>query len=136
MAVPKRFGVLRLIGTLLKVLAWIVLAIVVLTAILAGVAGTQGSNLNNIALPPEYQPLLDVMANGGGIFIAIGILLVGLIYFLAIYALGENVHLRVATEENTRLTAALLLRMHQESQIEPEPAYPASGFATEPFQGR
>ena len=136
MAVPKRFGVLRLIGTLLKVVAWIVLAIVVLTAILAGVAGTAGSNLSNLNVPPEYQPLMDAMGNGGGIFIAIGILLVGLIYFLAIYALGENVHLRVATEENTRLTAALLLRMHQESQIEPEPAYPSSGFATEPFQGR
>ena len=136
MAVPKRFGVLRLIGTLLKVLAWIVLALVVLAAILAGVAGTAGSNLSNLNVPEQYAPLMAMMGNGGGIFIAIGILLVGLIEFLAIYALGENIHLRVATEENTRLTAALLLRMHQESQVDPEPAYPAGGFATEPFQGR
>ena len=49
---------------------------------------------------------------------------------------GESLHLSLAMEENTRLTAALLLRMHQESQ----PAEPASygqtgsGFVNEPFE--
>lgn len=132
MAVPKRFGVLRLIGTLMKVIAWIILAVAVLLAIFAGVASTAGVNLDALNLPPQYAPLVS----SGGIFLAILVLLMGLIYFLAIYAAGENIHLRVAMEENTRLTAALLLRMHQESQVDADPTYPASGFGTDPFQGR
>jgi len=69
----------------------------------------------------------------GGIVAGIAILLFGLIYFLALYATGESVHMQLAVEENTRLTAALLLRMHQESQQETRPSY-ASGFSNEPFE--
>ena len=49
--------------------------------------------------------------------------------------MGELIALYLATEENTRLTAALLLRMHQESQPEPRAnaAY-ASTYASEPFE--
>ena len=39
MTVPKRFGVLRFFGTLLKVIAWIVLVVSILLAIGAVVAG-------------------------------------------------------------------------------------------------
>jgi len=132
MAVPKRFGVLRLVGTLLKVLAWIVLVLFVLFAIFAGIAGSTLPFLNTSI--ETLSPELASIGTGGGILVGILSLIVGLIYFLLLYALGENVHLQVAVEENTRLTAALLLRMHQDSQIEAEPDYAAS-YATEPFEG-
>lgn len=135
MAVPKRFGILRLVGTLLKVIAWIILVVAVIAAIVIGIAAP--------ALQQTVQPFLETSVPGGvldlsggnGIFLGIIILIAGLIWFLALYAAGENILLRVALEENTRLTAALLLRMHQDSQVEAEPDYGA-GYAGDAYQGR
>jgi hypothetical protein len=61
------------------------------------------------------------------------VLLVGIIYFLLLYASGESFHLQLALEENTRLTAALLLRMHQETQQETRSGYGSAGFESERF---
>lgn len=133
MSVPKRFGILRLVGTLLKVLAWIVLVVAILIAIGVVVAGAQLMPILGTALGPDADPA--AFAGAGGIIVAIMSLVVGLIYFLLLYAAGESMHLQVALEENTRLTAALLLRMHQESQVEAEPEY-TPGFANEPFENR
>ena len=129
MSVPKRFGVLRLVGTLLKVIAWIILIVSILAAIGLVLVG----NSDIIQLPitnlPSDPALMD---QAGGIIFGIGILLVGLIYFLVLYASGETFHLQLAVEENTRLTAALLLRMHQDAQPDPAPRnYGAGGFANE-----
>ena len=132
MAVPKRFGVLRLVGTLLKVIAWIILALSVVFAIIVGIADPNliGGTSALGGLLPENLAILT----SGGIVAGIVGLIIGLIYFLLLYAMGESVHLQVALEENTRLTAALLLRMHQESQVEPEADY-VGDFAREPFDG-
>ncbi len=111
MSVPKRFAMLRFFGSLLKVLSWIFLVLAIVAAVGAAIAG-------NSALPLLEDSLV--------------VLLIGLFYFVVFYAMGEYVHLALAVEENTRLTAALLLRMHQESQPEPTTSY-GSGFATEPF---
>ena len=131
MAVPKRFGVLRLVGTLLKVIAWIILALSVVFAIVVGIADP--SMVGGTALGGLLPGSLAALASGGIVAGIIG-LIFGLIYFLLLYAVGESVHLQVALEENTRLTAALLLRMHQESQPEQTPSY-TGGFTTEPFDG-
>lgn len=131
MSVPKRFGVLRLVGTLLKVIAWIVLIVSILGAIGLVLVGNSGLVIPTTALP------LDTSAMGQmqGIIIGLALLVLGLIYFLILYASGESVHLQLAVEENTRLTAALLLRMHQETQQEPAPRnYGAAGFASDPFE--
>ncbi len=129
MTVPRRFGVLRFIGTLLKVIAWIILIVAILGAIGAGIAGGQLLQvLGNTAAAGQV-----LASPAGGIVAGIAILLFGLIYFLALYATGESVHMQLAVEENTRLTAALLLRMHQESQQATRPSY-ASGFSNEPFE--
>ena len=125
MTVPKRFGVLRLVGMLMKAFAWIILVFSVIFAIAVGIAGP---SLDLSAISPELAALI---ANGG-IFAGIFGLILGLIYFLILYATGESLQLQVAMEENTRLTAALLLRMHQDSQIDPEPDYGPGGFSTEP----
>lgn len=135
MAVPKRFGILRLVGNALKVIAWIILVVSVLLAIVVGIAAP--------VLPTDsLEPLLGAFPGvdpallaSSGLLIGIVTLITGLIYFLVFYAAGENILLRVALEENTRLTAALLLRMHQDSQVEPEPEYGAA-YAPEAYQGR
>ena len=130
MSVPKRFAVLRFFGSLLKVLAWILLVLAIVAAVGAAIAGSS-------AIPFLQESLGDnaaLISAGGGIISGLVALFIGLFYFVAFYAMGEYIHLALAVEENTRLTAALLLRMHQESQPEQTPSY-TGGFMTEPFDG-
>ncbi|MFN8490258.1 MAG: hypothetical protein U0350_21905 [Caldilineaceae bacterium] len=130
MTVPRRFGVLRFIGTLLKVIAWIVLILAILGAIGMVVGSSQlGTIITNSN--PALRSLFSTPA--GAIVTGVVVLLIGLIDFLILYASGERIHMYLAIEENTRLTAALLLRMHQDSQQDARPSY-ASGFSNEPFE--
>jgi hypothetical protein len=135
MSVPKRFGVLRVVGTFLKVIAWIVLIVAILSAIALGLTSMNNELLVSLlgqALPPAITANLNAAS---GILAGIIVLFVGLIEFLVIYAAGESFHLQLALEENTRLTAALLLRMHQEShQSDPRATYGGAGFASDPFE--
>ena len=133
MTVPKRFDVLRFMGSLFKVFAWISLILTILSAI-AIVLLPQISGLSE-ALGPYAG--FAVAAGAGAIVTGLLVLLGGLLKFVMLYALGEIILLQIAVEENTRLTAALLLKMHQDTQ--PEPAAPAAaaypppgGFANEP----
>lgn len=129
MTVPKRFDVLRFMGALLKVLAWISLILSILSAI-------------GVVLLPQMMNLSELLGGNadmisatgaGAIFSGLFILIGGLLNFVFLYALGELLLLQLAIEENTRLTAALLLKMHQDTQPEPQPAaYAAGGFANEP----
>lgn len=133
MTVPKRFGVLRFFGSLLKVLAWIVLILSIIGAIGMAIAGTMGSAMMAELL--GTVPGGDTMAVGGGILAGIFFLIAGLFYFLALYVAGESLHMQLAVEENTRLTAALLLRMHQDGQADVDPAGPyATGGFNEPYE--
>src|SRR5690606_20264979 len=116
MTVPKRFAVLRFFGTLLKVIAWIVLVLSVLWAIVLVIMGGSEAITGALGgvLPPESAVMLGT---GGGILAGLFFLLIGFMYFLLLYVTGESLHLQIAVEENTRLTAALLLRMHQDGQV-------------------
>ena len=129
MSVPNRFGVLRFIGNLLKVVAWILLALSIIGAIGMAIAGN-----TLIPLVSSSAGLDDMLTASGGVIGGIVLLFIGLIYFLFFYAIGEGIQMLLATEENTRLTAALLLRMHQDSQPPEEDPYAPGGFASEPFE--
>ncbi|HHW85115.1 MAG TPA: hypothetical protein GX400_02765 [Chloroflexi bacterium] len=132
MTVPKRFEVLRFMGALFKVFAWITLILAILSAI-AIVLLPQISGLSDVLGP--YAGLA-VAAGAGAIVTGLLVLLGGLLNFVMLYALGEIILLQIAVEENTRLTAALLLKMHQDTLPEPTAsaaAYPPpGGFANEP----
>ena len=136
MTVPKRFGILRIFAGLIKVIAWIVLIISVLVGI--GVALISMVNIGQLlGQEPRSLPIiggiLDMFISlGGGIVLGVLSMLGGVLYFVILYALGELISMYLAVEENTRLTAALLLRMHQESQPEARAAsssYSAGGYA-------
>jgi hypothetical protein len=133
MTVPKRFDVLRFFSGLLKVLAWITLVISIVGAISTAIlGGTLGQVLSG-ALGPSF-PQSGWFTSLGAVAAALIVLLIGLIYFVIYYALGELIALLVAMEENTRLSAALLLKMHQDTQIDTRAAvatYPG-GFTNEP----
>lgn len=137
MTVPKRFGVLRFVAALLRVIAWIVLIL----AILAGVVVALSNFTNFLQTPnlvdiPVLGPLLNVLGAGaGGIIAGIVTALTGVLLFVTYFALAEFISMLLAVEENSRLTAALLLRMHQESQPDTRSTYAAPGYPSEPFEG-
>ncbi len=129
MSVPKRFEVLRFLSGLLKVFAWINLVFAILSAIGAALFGGQLNTLLSATMGDGYS----FLTGAGVIVAAVGLLLVGLFYFVLLYAFGEFLGLQLAIEENTRMSAALLLKMHQDTQ----PAAPAAAvypgaFASEP----
>ena len=104
----KKFTVLRTIGTVYKVLAWIVLVLGILAALgvlAAGVWGEARAVRAPGIFPRSYVPLMGI---AGGFLGALGIALGAGFYFLLIYAFGEAIYLALAIEENTRETAQYL----------------------------
>lgn len=113
----KRFGILRLIGSIYKVLGIIVAVITLLAAI--GVCAT--SVLGGAALEQfmgTVEQYGDAVTPGGpwgmmggmagGLIGGIGIILSGLAMAIGLYAGGELIYLLLSLEENTRVTARLL----------------------------
>ncbi len=101
----KRFRALRTIGTLLKILAWLVIVVAVLGAIFVAIAGIGGSiGMIGDAVGQDVAGLAV-----GGAFAAIlmggAMLLAGVIYFILLYAAAEAIYVILSIEENTRLTA-------------------------------
>lgn len=123
MSVPQRFGVLRLAGTLLKVLAWVVLVGSILLALVAGMAGPIARQfLGDVGLQPD----LLAMGSAGGLIVGVFLMVFGLVIFFSLYAAGEKIFLQLAIEENTRMTAALLLNAAERAEAVggAAPAYP------------
>jgi hypothetical protein len=121
MTVPTRFGVLRLVATLFKVFAWITLVGSILGALGVGVLG---SMLQETWVDATLIPALLVDGTSG---IIIGVILIasGIFTFLSLYAAAEGIQVQLAIEENTRLTAALLLRLDEQNRpaVRPTPTY-------------
>jgi len=106
----KKFGVLRFIGTVYKVIG-IILAVV---AVLAALGVCLTSILGGSAISGLSQSLgtqeVGFLGPIGGIIAGAGILLGLGIAAISQYAIGEGIFLFIAIEENTRATAALLQR--------------------------
>lgn len=137
MTVPKRFGMLRFVATVLRVIAWIILAIAILVGVVAGLSNfTTFIDTPSLVTIPLIGPMLNLLGAGaGGIIAGVFAALSGLIFFVLYFALAEYISMFLAIEENTRLTAALLLRMHQESQPDTRSTYASPGYPSEPFEG-
>lgn len=104
-SMEKRFRALRTIGTLLKVVAWIVLVVTVLGAIFVAIAGFSGPmSMLGDAVGREAA---GYMVSGAFAAIIMGgaFLLGGVIYFVILYAAAEGIYVILSIEENTRLTA-------------------------------
>jgi hypothetical protein len=99
----QRFRILRIIGTLWKVFAWITLIVGVLSSLgilLIGVLGSGGLVLRYFGQDPGLMP--GVMSIVSGIVGFIAGLIATFITFLVLYAIGELIDLLLAIEENTR----------------------------------
>jgi hypothetical protein len=105
----KRFRVLRFLAFLYKLIAWIVVIIAALVAIVTIVIGALQGRAG--AISPLLAPIpLAGQASGlmAGLMLGGGILIVGLIQFVFIYAMSEAILLALAIEDNTRKSAYYL----------------------------
>ncbi len=107
----KKFRVLRIIGTLWKVLAWITLIGGILSSLgilLFGILGSGGFILQLLGQEAGMMPgALGIVST---IFSSITVLVATILYSLILYAVGELIFLLLAIEENTRQTMYLMQR--------------------------
>jgi hypothetical protein len=89
MNVPRKYAVLRVIALILKILAWVVLALGLIGMIVAA---------TSLSKDPAFRP----MAGMG----TIGVLLVAVVWFVQLFALGSVLSLLIDIEENTRALAS------------------------------
>lgn len=101
----KKFRVLRFVGSLAKIVAWIALvggAIGGIVVFIAAIAG--GSSYSNYY--GSSNALSGALAGGAaGALSGLGIFLGALVSFVALYGAGEMIFLQLAIEENTRAVA-------------------------------
>jgi len=121
----KHFRVLRLIGTIYKIVGIVVGAFTILSAlgicVTSVVGGTAFENILQGLNPNGGGTGLGILGGVlGGVIASLIIIIGGGIYAISIYALGEAVYLLIAMEENTRRTAGML---HKE-WFEREPPAP------------
>ncbi len=107
----KRYGALRIVGTVYKVLG-IVVAVLTVLAVLA-LCGT--SVLGGAALDSMGRQFgQDFGGSGifggvlGGVVLSVFSILYGGMIAITLYAFGEMTYLLIALEENARATAAML----------------------------
>ncbi len=112
----KRYGVLRFIATLWKVLAWVALVVGILGAIAILVGGFAGglldeTTMRQMGLPPNFS---GAFFGIGGF---VGVLIAAVLQFFGLYAFGEIISVFLSIEENTRATRLWMER----SMLPPQP---------------
>jgi len=116
----KKFRALRLVALIWRVIAWIVLVLGIIGALLAivlgaivGRVGDPSPLLNQV---PGVSSVVDPIS---GVVAGVAVLVAALLQFLLIYAASDVIHLALDLEQNTRETAYYL---RGESTMPPPPA--------------
>lgn len=107
----KKYGALRTIGTIYKILGIVIAVITVFGSIGICIFGFAGGAMVESASQMLGEQTGGVSTAGAGIagaLAALWMLIVGAIGSVSTYALGEGVYLLLDLEENTRKTAELL----------------------------
>lgn len=116
----RRFTALRVIATILKILAWI--------SFIFGLLGGVALLILGFTLPkPLGIPGLETSGPLAGIVAFIVILVFTIIYFLFLYASAEFIGLLLSVEENTRRIAYF----SQQEYILQQPGYPPGPLPAE-----
>jgi hypothetical protein len=93
MNVTRRYGLLRVIATILKVLAWVIL-IAGIVGVVAGLGAAGG-------MTAEMGVLKGLLTAGSWALPVLAI-----VWFVQLYAFGSIIALLIDIEENTRLMAS------------------------------
>jgi len=104
--VEKKYKILRIVAFVWKIVAWVILVI----SVLGGCASLVMTLMAGNQLSRQTSALGLGMLGGtvGGITIAVVAILVGLFYFISLYAVAEMIDVALALEENTRATSEQL----------------------------
>jgi uncharacterized membrane protein YhdT len=94
----RRFLALRVIATILKILAWLALGLGILAAIGALVASFLVAGDSGVLGLGIGDPL-------AGVAVFVAMLILAILFFLFLYASSEFIYLFLSIEENTRRTA-------------------------------
>ncbi len=122
----SKVRVLRIVATIFKVLAVIILVIGLLgtcasiaAGMLPGLAGAGSSSRDTFGI--------GVGGLLGGLIVGLGVLFGSILYFLMLYAFGDVLSLLIALEENTRITSERLMALPRPAVETPTiPAPPPS----------
>ncbi len=105
----KKFGALRFIGTIFKILGVLIGIIAILGAIFFIAAfSMSGTILNSVLGQYGYQAEIGGYGVVAGVIAGILSLIVGGVWSLSTYGLGELCFVLIAIEENTRGTLVLM----------------------------
>jgi hypothetical protein len=101
----KKFKILRIVAFLWKILAWVILVISLLGACGSLVLGFVLSD--QLARTSSGLGISVSVVGGplGALVTALVVTLIGIFYFLSLYAVAEMIDVMLALEENTRATA-------------------------------
>jgi hypothetical protein len=98
----KKYGVLRTIATINKIIAWIVLVL----GVLGGCVSLAFGLLPGLtSAGSRTAPALLMGGLAAGLMTSIGAIFFAVVYFLVFYSFGEMIYLLIDLEENTRTTA-------------------------------
>ncbi len=101
----KKYGVLRIIATINKIIAWIVLVLGVLGGCVSLVVGLLPGLT---ATSSRTAPALLMGGLAAGLVTSVGAIFFAVLYFLVFYSFGEMIYLLIDLEENTRATVEQL----------------------------
>lgn len=117
----KKFSVLRIIGTLWKILAWIALVGGILLSVGVLLVGVLGSGRFLMQyLGQDVRAIPGAMGLVSSIVAFLIMLVISVIYFLVLYAVGDLIFLLLAIEENTRRTSEWIERSTSTQAEQPD----------------
>ena len=112
----KRFAVLRIVSTILKILGIITAALAVLGGLITFVMSFAGGDLfSQFGVPADSGVL-------AGLLVAFMIVIFGALYALFLYGYGELIMLLISMEDNTFKTVKLLEEVTSEEPAVEEKA--------------
>lgn len=135
----KKFKILRIIGTVWKILAWIVLIVGVLVALgslLMSIFGGSmlGWVLSQFGVAEQGATGAYGIVGGivGGFILSLVLAILALIEFLMLYAIGDLIYLFLDIEANTRLTAQWVAQLAPQAYTPAPPVYtpPPPAYST------
>jgi len=120
----QRYHALRTIGTIYRVMGYIVLVLTILAVIaICGVSIISGTALESASQQFGFNSSGSGLAGGlfGGLIASIFAILYGGFVALSLVALGEGIYILISIEENTRKTALIIDNQNKITPTETQP---------------
>jgi len=126
--VKRKFGSLRFIGSLMKVFAWISIALGIIGMLSTIIGGLTNAVTVNVFQPQAVESLARMGLRGPLVnvliltLVGLGGVLAGILAYILFMAAGDQVHVLIDTEHNSRAMVELMTRLVQlQTPLPPTP---------------